>query len=231
MSNPRRNEPFVGRTDRAAQASSDSDLTPRTDRRDGVDTRAEPAVPAGDGFAAYLDRILPGPGSRVDQVSQRLQVVIGSVTEAAGGRLALRALRGNSWLGHPAHPIVVTIPIGAWVVSSWYDLKSARSGQAHDATIADATLAVGIVGAVFAAATGIAQFVGTRGQTRRETAVHAALNNAALTLNIVSFGLRRRDNRRLARVLSAAALATVGASGYLGGDLTYRHRVGVTTVS
>ena len=122
----------------------------------------------------------------------------------------------------------MTVPISAWVLSSWYDLKSARTGDPRDPYAADGALRVGIAGAVLAGATGIAQFLYTRDQTRRETAVHAALNNGALTLYLLSLGLRRTGRRRLARTVSATAVGIVAASGYLGGDLSYRHGVGVT---
>jgi uncharacterized membrane protein len=57
--------------------------------------------------------------------------------------------------------------------------------------------------------------------------VHAALNNVALGLYVSSAVLRRRGDRERARRLSAAALGIVGVSGYLGGDLAFRHGVGV----
>ena len=122
----------------------------------------------------------------------------------------------------------MTVPISAWVLSSWYDLKSARTGDPRDPYAADGALRVGIAVAVLAGATGIAQFLYTRDETRRETAVHAALNNGAFTLYLLSLGLRRIGRRRLARTVSATAVGIVAASGYLGGDLSYRHGVGVT---
>jgi uncharacterized membrane protein len=88
-------------------------------------------------------------------------------------------------------------------------------------------LRVGIVGAVGAAATGLVQYIDTHGAVRRETAVHAALNNLALGLFVSSAVLRRRGRRHLARRLSAAGLGVVGVSGFLGGDIAYRHGVGV----
>ena len=125
-------------------------------------------------------------------------------------------------------PWRLPVPVGALVLSSWYDLKGARTGRPQDDYAADGALRVGIAGAVLAGVTGIAQFLSTRDQTRRETGVHAALNNGALTLYLLSLGLRRTGRRRLARTVSATALGIVAASGYLGGDLSYRHGVGVT---
>src|SRR6476619_2987319 len=173
-----------------------------------------------------LDRVLPGPGGRVDRISQRLQDVYAAAGDTVIGRPILYLLRGNAWLGHPAHPVLVTVPVGAWVVSSWYDLKSTRTGRAWHDHAADGALWIGLVGAALPAATGVAQFVDTRDQARRETGVHAALNNAALALNLVSLGLRGTGHRRLGRRVSVAALALVGVSGYLGGDLAYRHGIG-----
>jgi len=184
--------------------------------------------PTSAGLGGYLDRILPGPGGRVDRVSQRLQDTAKAASDTPAGRVITPLLRGDTWLGHPAHPVAVTVPVGAWVLSSWYDLKSTRTGDPRDDYAADGALRVGIAGAVLAGVTGIAQFLNTRDQTRRETAVHAALNNGALTLYLLSLGLRRTGRRRLARTVSATALGIVAASGYLGGDLSYRHGVGVT---
>jgi uncharacterized membrane protein len=174
----------------------------------------------------FLDRVLPGPGGRVDRISQRLQDAYAAAGDTVIGRPILYLLRGNAWLGHPAHPVMVTVPVGAWVVSSWYDLKSITTGRSRDEHAADGALRIGIVGAVLAGATGVAQFVDTRDQARREAGVHAALNNAALALNVVSLGLRGTGRRQLGRRVSLAALALVGVSGYLGGDLAYRHGIG-----
>jgi uncharacterized membrane protein len=193
---------------------------------DSSEGSASSPVSGPDRPGQILDRVLPGPGGRVDRISQRLQDVYAAAGDTVIGRPILYLLRGNAWLGHPAHPVLVTVPVGAWVVSSWYDLKSTRTGRSWDEHAADGALRIGIVGAVLAAATGVAQFVDTRDQARRETGVHAALINAALALNLVSLGLRGAGRRQLGRRVSVAALALVGVSGYLGGDLAYRHGIG-----
>ena len=195
-------------------------------KSDSSEVSARSPVSGRDRPGEFLDRILPGPGGRVDRISQRLQDVYAAASDTVIGRPMLYLLRGNAWLGHPAHPVLVTVPVGAWVVSSWYDLKSTRTGRSRDEHAADGALRIGIVGAVLAAATGVAQFVDTRDQARRETGVHAALNNAAVALNLVSVGLRGSGRRQLGRRVSVAALGLVGISGYLGGDLAYRHGIG-----
>ena len=174
-----------------------------------------------------VDKSLPGEGSVIDRASAAAHA---SVTHAAGQpgvRPVVLALRGNEWLGHPIHPVVVAVPIGAWVVTAWYDARSATTGDPRDERAADGALRIGIAGALASAVTGLVQYPDTHGAVRRETAVHAALNNVALGLYVSSAVLRRRGNRPLARRLSTAGLGIVSLSGYLGGDLAFRHGVGV----
>jgi uncharacterized membrane protein len=139
------------------------------------------------------------------------------------------ALSGESWLGHPAHPAVVMVPTGAWAVSAWYDLRSARIEDPELDRIADATLRIGLVTAIPAALTGIAQFLRADGQARTVAAVHWALNATAVTIFSASAALRRRGHRSAGRRLSALALCAVGPGAYLGGHLA--HRLGVGQVS
>jgi uncharacterized membrane protein len=177
--------------------------------------------------SGIVDALLPGPGGRLDRASTASQGALQALTSSPAGRPVWRALHGNDWSGHPLHPVIIPVPIGAWTVSAWYDARSARTGDERDEHAADGALRVGLAGAAVAAATGLAQYVDTRGAVRRETAVHAALNNVALGLYVASDLARRRGRRPLGRRLAAAGLAVVAASGYLGGDISYRHGVGV----
>jgi uncharacterized membrane protein len=176
---------------------------------------------------ALVDTSLPGEGSLLDRGSATAQAAVVRAAERPAVRPAYLALRGNEWLGHPIHPVVVAVPIGAWVVSAYYDARSAATEDPRDERAADGALRVGIAGALVSAVTGLVQYPDTHGLTRRETAVHAALNNVALGLYVGSAVLRRRGRRPLARKLSTAGLGIVGLSGYLGGDLAFRHGVGV----
>jgi uncharacterized membrane protein len=119
------------------------------------------------------------------------------------------------------------VPIGAWVTGAVFDVRSRPGGRPSDEHAADIALWIGILAAIPTAITGWAQFLDTTGAARRETVVHAALNNAALLLNLLSAAARASGRRRGGRRLSGVALTVVGASGFLGGDLAYRHGVGV----
>ena len=178
-------------------------------------------------LAAVVDAVLPGPDGAFDKVSLAGHELVQRVVDTPAGRPVWKALHGNTWNGHPLHPVVVTLPVGAWVTSAWLDARSAATGDPHDEHGADVALRVGIAGAALAAATGLAQYVDTRGAARRETTVHAALNTVALAAYLGSWAARRADRRPLGRKLAALGMAVTGVSGYLGGDISYRHGVGV----
>lgn len=178
-------------------------------------------------LSVLIDKVLPGEGSVLDRATATSRAKVEQVTTRPGARPLTLALRGNEWLGHPLHPVVVAVPIGAWAVSAWFDVRSAATGDLRDEHAADGALRLGIAGAVASAVTGLVQYVDTRGAARRETAVHAGLNNLALGLYVTSLVLRSRGRRPLGRRLALTGLGVVGVSGWLGGDIAYRHGVGV----
>ncbi len=171
-------------------------------------------------------RLMPGPGSGFDRFAADLQHRLASATSSQPWRAIVSAVSAESWLGHPAHPAVVMVPSGLWVTSAVYDLRSADGADPEAERVADATLKWGVIAAVPAALTGIAQFLRTDGLARRVAAVHWAANAGAVTLYGVSWALRSAGRRSAGRRTSAMALALVGPGAYLGGELAYRYGVG-----
>jgi uncharacterized membrane protein len=137
--------------------------------------------------------------------------------------------------GHPFHPIAVTIPIGAWTLSLVFDLVSRWSGEPEVFVKASFWLiAAGIVGAAVAALLGLMDLLTIpRGTPAFRTGLlHAGLNVLVLVLFAISFLVRRDhldegDATVAGVVLSAVALALLGASGWLGGKLAYHYGVRV----
>jgi uncharacterized membrane protein len=138
--------------------------------------------------------------------------------------------------GHPLHPVLVTVPIGAWVASFVFDLASRLSDEpVVFAKGAWWLICLGLAGAVAAAMLGFLDLFAIPTGTRafRTGLLHMALN---LTVVIVFAGslLLRRD--RLEQpdgvpvgliAVSAVALAVLAVSGWLGGKLAYRYGVRV----
>lgn len=135
----------------------------------------------------------------------------------------------GTWLGHPLHPILATLPIGTWTLALALDALETLglTDDPRSARAADIALAVGSAGAVAAAAAGMADWRQVHGKDRRTGLVHGALNSAALAMNLGSLALRRRGRRGAGRTLSGASWLTMAAGAYLGGHLVYRRRVGV----
>ena len=137
--------------------------------------------------------------------------------------------------GHPFHPIAVTIPIGAFTLSLVFDVVSRWAGE--DEVFVKASfwlIGAGIVGALVAALFGLMDlFTIPRRTPAFATALtHMSLNIVIVVLYAVSFLLRRDhlDEGNVtvpAFVLSAVALALLGASGWLGGKLSYHYGVRV----
>lgn len=136
--------------------------------------------------------------------------------------------------GHPFHPSLVTIPIGAWIASLVFDVVSTASDDPEIfATGAYWLIGIGVVGAVVAALLGMLDLLSVpKGTTARRTGLlHMVLNLVVTVAFAVSFVLRRGDTDDEVSVglvaLSVVVLAVLGLSGWLGGKLTYRYGVRV----
>lgn len=116
--------------------------------------------------------------------------------------------------GHPIHPILVVVPIGAWTMTTAFDLAGMEDG-------ADYALNIGLIGALGSAIAGIADWRYTKGTARRVGTAHALFNISATTLYAISSYQRRQGNRTTGKVFSNLGYVCVMAGGYLGGDLAY----------
>ena len=167
---------------------------------------------------------------RLDAPAYKVANAASLVLQPAGtaAKPIQNALHGT-WLGHPLHPVLVTLPIGTWTLAFALDAAEALglSRDPRAARAADVALAAGSAGAVAAAAAGMADWRQIHGRDRRTGLVHAALNSAALGLNLGSLALRRSGRRGAGRAMSGAGWLTMAAGAYLGGHLVYRRRVGV----
>ena len=86
---------------------------------------------------------------------------------------------------------------------------------------ADAALAVGVPGALPAAATGLADWRYFRGEQRRIGTAHALLNTAGLVFHLGSLRARRRGRRGRGKLLLLAGYALNGLAAHLGGQLSF----------
>jgi nitrite reductase/ring-hydroxylating ferredoxin subunit/uncharacterized membrane protein len=162
----------------------------------------------------------------LDEVSDAIQPVINNAFSNAGegGRVVKDFLNGV-WLGHPLHPVITDVPIGAWTMTALLDfLSAAKGGDEGLDRASDVTLGAGIAAAVAAAVTGIVDWSDVGGSHRRMGMAHAVLNVGALCLSLTSMGLRMGGNkhsRGMARVLSTGGYLITAASAYVAGELVF----------
>ena len=160
-----------------------------------------------------VDRLseLPWLDQVADTVSGLTNPILDSVT-------GLKDLLHGRWLGHALHPVVTDLPIGFWISSLLLDLVGAGKS-------AGLLSAAGSVSALGAVATGLADWTPTYGSERRLGMLHALLNTAGLTCQVVSLSARLRGRRLRAIAFSATGLSISSAAAYLGGELVMNNGV------
>jgi nitrite reductase/ring-hydroxylating ferredoxin subunit/uncharacterized membrane protein len=145
----------------------------------------------------------------LDGVSDKLQ---GAVQAIAQPR-ALRDLLHGVWLGHPLHPALVQLPVGAFVSAAVLDLLP--GGRRAATTL----ITVGVASAPAAAAAGLLDWSEMTRDRRRVGLIHATANTVALGFYAAS--LVARFSGRRGRALAFAGFSMAGAGAYLGGHLSY----------
>jgi uncharacterized membrane protein len=138
--------------------------------------------------------------------------------------------------GHPIHPMLIPFPIALWVFSTLADLIYVYNGNLAWQWIAFYTLAGGLIGAILAAVFGIIDYFGIKERkASRIAAWHARINFLALLLFATSFYLRTRGGASLVGgsltiplLLSIMGVISITVSGWLGGELVYKHAVAVS---
>lgn len=136
--------------------------------------------------------------------------------------------------GHPIHPALVAVPIGAWIAAFVFDLGShVVSAPGFLTEGARWLIVIGIIGALAAACAGFLDLfaIPTRTAAHRTALLHMSLNLAVTAAYAVNFLLRGSGETRPVDwgplVLSAVSLVVLATSGYLGGKLAYAYGVRV----
>jgi nitrite reductase/ring-hydroxylating ferredoxin subunit/uncharacterized membrane protein len=156
----------------------------------------------------------------LDGISDPLQKVVGVVVPE---RSRAKDLLSGTWLGHPAHPPLTDVVIGAWTSALLLDVLGGDRAEAA----ADRLVAIGAIAAVPTAAVGLSDWADLRGGERRIGTVHAIGNTTALALHALSWAARRRGHRSRGVALSALGYAVATCSAWLGGHLSFARGVGV----
>lgn len=131
--------------------------------------------------------------------------------------------------GHPAHPILILLPLGSWASAFFLDLVGSK--DEGTAVAARRLIVIGNLAALPTALTGLSDWADTQGAERRVGLVHAGLNVTALGLFTASAVARQTHARRVGVLTAALGMGLVSVSGWLGGHLAYARGVGTDTTA
>jgi nitrite reductase/ring-hydroxylating ferredoxin subunit/uncharacterized membrane protein len=160
----------------------------------------------------------------LEPIANAVQPAVQRALAAAG--LPVRNVLHGTGLGHPFHPLLTDVPVGAWTVTAVLDALEA-AGSARFADGADAALVVGLLGAAGAVVTGYADWSDTADDAKRLGMAHAMLNGAATVAYGASLAARRTGNRGAGIALAFAGYGAVALAAYLGGELSMGLQLGV----
>ena len=189
--------------------------------RDGVRVAArENLERSRSGLDRWIDRSV-----WLDRPAEVVQGAILKLFEALGnpGEAVKSMLHGTKPLGHPLHPAVVAVPLGAFTamfVADWLALLT----PLVPVQVGPFCLLVGILGMLLAAASGYTDYTGTYGRERRYATVHGATMSVVLVAMLVSLLFRFQPGSPLyfAGVLvSTIAFLVMLWGAYLGGHLSF----------
>jgi nitrite reductase/ring-hydroxylating ferredoxin subunit/uncharacterized membrane protein len=152
-----------------------------------------------------------------------LDRVVAPVREGVRSLLGTGVVRDalhGVWLGHPLHPVLVQVPIGAFTSAAILDSLPVDDGAAS------VLIATGILSTLPAAASGLADWSEMHEQQQRVGLIHAAANTVAVLMYGASLASRRAGHTGRGKAWSYAGLGVLSFSGFLGGHLAYRQAAG-----
>jgi nitrite reductase/ring-hydroxylating ferredoxin subunit/uncharacterized membrane protein len=163
----------------------------------------------------WLDGVVNAQAVWADPLGDLMQRIFKTIY---GPFPALRDFLHGTWLGHPVHPAVTDIPIGAFIVALVLDL----AGQSGGATWA---IAIGFVTMLIAAVTGYADYIDLDGTSKRVGSLHSTIMLIAAVLYFISLSTRLgwwgQPASGLAEWTAGAGLVLVLVGAYFGGDLVF----------
>jgi nitrite reductase/ring-hydroxylating ferredoxin subunit/uncharacterized membrane protein len=161
----------------------------------------------------------------LDRIADGVQPKVREAVEESG--TTVRNALDGKWLEVPLHPVLTDVPVGSWTAALVFDGLDAATDSRAARNAADASLVMGILGALGAAVTGLSDWRYLSGGSRRMGVAHGLLNTIGLVLSVVSLLLRATGRRKAGRLTFLAGYSVSGMAAHLGGELSYDYGVRV----
>jgi nitrite reductase/ring-hydroxylating ferredoxin subunit len=163
----------------------------------------------------FLDRVADAP---------TFDKVIEPARRAVHGALPrpVRDFLHGTWLGHPLHPVMMHVPVGAWTSAGVLDLVPRLRPAAT------VLIGTGVAAAVPTALSGAVDWSEQDIGVKRLGVLHAAANTVALGLYATALVARAKGRGTLGVLLSYAGLGVATGSAAIGGHMSYSQSSGVS---
>jgi uncharacterized membrane protein len=130
---------------------------------------------------------------------------------------------------HPIHPMLIPFPIVCFILTFVLDVLYAH-GNTGVAASTHWLLGIGLVFAALAAVAGLTDFLGEKRIQGADAVKHMLANVTAVVLEVVNLVLRLGHPDFIASTgvyISGVVVLILLYSGWKGGDLVFRHGMGV----
>jgi uncharacterized membrane protein len=131
---------------------------------------------------------------------------------------------------HPIHPMLIPFPIVCFILTFVADIIYIQNRSAGWATATHWLLGIGLAFAALAAIAGLTDFFGDKEIRGSDAIKHMLANVTAVVLEIVNLVLRLGNPDFIASTgvyISGLVVLILIYSGWKGGDLVFRHGIGV----
>lgn len=128
----------------------------------------------------------------------------------------VKTLFNGTWLGHPVHPAITDVPIGAFLVAVVLDLVG-------EPTAAFWAIVIGQLAFLASALTGIADFSDTDGTARTRATTHGTIMVIGGAFTAASLILRQGGTVEgpTQTILLIVGFLVIAAGAFVGGDVVY----------
>ena len=161
----------------------------------------------------------------LDGFSKFFETIVGGFYKVPGTGWIKTLLHGTWPLGHPLHPAITDITVGAYTATVALDILYVVTSDATLTRAADFVLVVSFISSLIAILSGLTDWQHTFGEEKRTGMLHALIMVVATLAFLASIILRgtAADQRVLAMWLSGGAWLVLLVGAFFGGELPYAY--------